>query len=70
MNSYTMHTFAVGRQREFLAEADRTRHAKAARAAARGTQAPGRHPLIWLRDAAGTFASRLTSPTRAHHSSH
>jgi hypothetical protein len=70
MNSHTMHTFAVSRQREFLAEADHARHAKQARAAARGTQAPGRHPLIWLRDAAGTFASRLASPTRAHDGSH
>ncbi len=63
MNSYTMHAFATSRQEAFQAEADHARHVKQARTAARGSQAPGLRPLIWLRDGAGWFTSWLTSPT-------
>ena len=70
MNSYTMHSFATQRQNDLLAEADKARRAKEARAAARGSGTESRHPLIWLRDAVGAFAFRATSPRHAHRASH
>ena len=70
MNSYTMQALATSRQNDLLAEADRARRAKAARHAAHGSPVTGRHPLIWLKDAVGGFAFRLTSPTHAHRVTH
>ena len=70
MNSYTLHNFATQHQNDLLAEAAKARRAREARAAARANGDEARHPLIWLRDAVGGFAFRLTSPKPAHRTSH
>jgi len=70
MNPYTTHELVKVHQRELMAEADHARLVKEARLAARGNGAPTRQPLIWLREAAGGFAARLTILTGAQAGSH
>ena len=70
MNAYTTHQLGKARQHEFIAKADHTRLVKEARLAARGTDAPARQPLVWLREAADAFAARLVTLTRAQAGSH
>lgn len=59
MHPYATHELAKIHQHELIAEADHARLVKEARLASRGTGASARSPLIWLRDAAGSFAARL-----------
>jgi hypothetical protein len=70
MNPYTTHELVKIHQRELMAEADHARLVKEARLAARGSGVSARQPLIWLRDAAGVFAARLTTLTGAPAGSH
>jgi hypothetical protein len=70
MNAYTTHELAKFHQHDLIAEADHARLVKEARLAARGNGAPARRPLIWLREAAGGFAARLTTLTGAQAGSH
>ena len=70
MNTYTAHQIGKIRQHEFIDHADHARAAKEARVASRSTDAPARQPLIWLRDAAAGFATRLTALTGAHAANH
>ena len=70
MNAYTTHELAKIRQHEFIAKADHARLVKEARLASRGTGAPARRPLVWLREAAGGFAARLMTVTHAQAGSH
>ncbi len=70
MNPYTTHELVRIHQHELMAEADHARLVKQARLAARGNGVPARRPLIWLREAAGGFAARLTTLTGAQAGSH
>ena len=70
MNTYTAHQIGKIRQHEFIDHAEHARLAKEARVASRGTDAPARQALAWLREAAGSFATRLTALTGAHAGSH
>ena len=70
MNAYTIHELGKARQHEFIAEADHARLVKEARLAARGTDAPARQPLVWLREAAGGFVARLITLRGAQAGSH
>ena len=70
MNVYTTHQLARIRQHEFIEQADHARLAKEARVASRRTDAPARQPLVWLREAARGFATRLTALTGAQAGSH
>lgn len=58
------------RQHEFIAEADHARLVKEARLASRGTSVPARQRLIWLRDAAGSFAAPLMACAGAQAGGH
>jgi hypothetical protein len=70
MNPYMTNELAKFHQRDLMAEADHARLVKEARLAARGNGASVRQPLIWLREAAGVFAARLTTHTGAQAGSH
>ena len=70
MNTYAMHELANIHQHELRADANHARLVKEARLAARGDTVRARQPLIWLREAAGVFAARLTTRTGAHAASH
>jgi hypothetical protein len=70
MNAYMTHELVKIHQHELMAEAAHARLVKEARLAARGKDAPTRQPLIWLREAAGVFAARFATLTRAQAGSH
>lgn len=70
MNGYATHELAKIHQHELLAEAAHARLVKEARLASRGTGTPARSPLIWLRDAAGSFAARLVTFRRVQARGH
>lgn len=70
MNGYATHELATMRQQELMAEAAHFRLVKEARLAARGAAVPTRRPLIWLREAAHGFASRLVHLRGAHAHGH
>ncbi len=70
MTAYVTHELVKFHQRELIAEADHARLVKEARLASRGNSVPARRPLIWLREAAGGFAARITTLTGAQAGSH
>jgi hypothetical protein len=70
MNAYAINELSKIHQHELLAEADHARLVKEARLASRGTGPPARQPLIWLREAAGSFAARFITLTGARAGSH
>lgn len=70
MNPYTSHELVKIRQHEFIAEADHDRLVKEARLASRRTSVPAQRRLVWLRDAAGSFAARLMARAGAQAGSH
>ena len=65
MNTYTAHHVARIRHHELIDHADHVRLAREAHDASRGSEAPARQALVWLREAAGGFATRLTALTGA-----
>ena len=70
MNTYATHELAKIHQHELMADANHARLVKEARLAARGDTVRARQPLIWLREAAGVFAARLTARTGVQAGSH
>lgn len=66
MNTYTSQHLSNIRHHDLIARADHIRQVNEARQASRASSTPSRRPLIWLREAAGSFAARLMTRAGSH----
>jgi hypothetical protein len=64
------HELAKIHQHELLADAERARLAKEARRGSRASGHRARRPLAWLREAAGSVATLITTFRRAQTGNH
>jgi hypothetical protein len=64
------HELAKIHQNELLADAEHARLAKDARRGSRAARIPARRPLAWLREVAGSVATRITTFSRAQAGNH
>lgn len=70
MHPYPTYELAKIHQNELLADAEHARLAKEARRGSRATGNRARRPLAWLREAAGSVATLITTFRRAQTGNH
>jgi hypothetical protein len=70
MHPHTTYELVKMHQSDLLAAAEHARLAREARRGSRGTDIPARRPFAWLRGAAASVATRISTFRRAQAANH